>query len=138
MEPTRAAGVICRCPATGRVLMLKRTDGEGWAFPGGVIEPGETPEQAAWRETLEECSYRLGDVGQRLMRRVKDGVDFCTFLTDVEAEFVPRLNGEHSAWAPAQACDRFLALQRPPPPAAYGLPGARLGSNGGRRCQAGL
>jgi 8-oxo-dGTP pyrophosphatase MutT (NUDIX family) len=61
--------------------MLRRTDGEGWAFPGGVVEAGETPAKAAWREVWEECAYRLGDVGGILMRRVRDGVDFSAAAT---------------------------------------------------------
>jgi hypothetical protein len=32
------------------------------------------------------------------MQRVKDGVDFCTFVTDCEDEFVPKLNHEHDQW----------------------------------------
>ncbi len=40
-----------------RVLMVKhRADGEEyWVLPGGGIEDGETPEQAAVRELKEEC-----------------------------------------------------------------------------------
>lgn len=41
----------------GRVLMIRRREREGkllWAFPGGGIEAGESPEQAAVRETAEE------------------------------------------------------------------------------------
>ena len=36
--------------------------------------------------------------GVFLMRRVKDGVDFVTYLVEVEDEFVPKLNHEHSAY----------------------------------------
>lgn len=35
-------------------------------FPGGVIDPGETPEQAAARELLEETGY-AGDAPVRLL-----------------------------------------------------------------------
>ena len=41
----------------GKVLLLKRPHGdyEGlWSLPGGKIEPGESPEDAAQREVLEE------------------------------------------------------------------------------------
>ena len=97
IAPVRAAGVIARSPQ-GRVLLCNRTDGEGWAWPGGGLKPGETPEQCAWREFFEETGYRLGGVGQPLMRRIKDGCDFTTFICNVEDEFVPRLNHEHSAY----------------------------------------
>ena len=48
---------------------------------------------------FEETGYRVGRLDNPLMRRVKDGVDFTTFICDVEGEFVPHLNQEHSAWA---------------------------------------
>jgi 8-oxo-dGTP diphosphatase len=41
----------------GKLLMIRRREREGdllWALPGGAIEDGETPEQAAVRETVEE------------------------------------------------------------------------------------
>jgi 8-oxo-dGTP pyrophosphatase MutT (NUDIX family) len=92
----KAAGVIARSPF-GRILMCKRTDGEGWAFPGGHMKDGEDEAKCAIREFWEETGYRLGRV-QPHMRRVKSGVDFTTFITDVEDEFIPKLNHEHSAW----------------------------------------
>ena len=38
----------------GRVYLIERKDGRGWALPGGFIDPGETGEQAAIRELQEE------------------------------------------------------------------------------------
>jgi 8-oxo-dGTP pyrophosphatase MutT (NUDIX family) len=93
----RAAGVICRSQQ-GRILMMRRTDGEGWAFPGGGIKDGEDAAQCAWREFFEETGYRLGDAGKPLMQRIKNGVDFTTFVTNCDDEFVPRLNHEHDAY----------------------------------------
>lgn len=52
----------------GRVLAAHRIDPPGWEFPGGKIEPGESPEQALERECREElgieveCGARLGVV----------------------------------------------------------------------------
>lgn len=46
----------------GRVLMIRRREREGkllWAFPGGGIEAGESPEQAAVRETAEEVGLEV-------------------------------------------------------------------------------
>lgn len=45
-----------------RVLMIRRRQREGklsWAFPGGGIEAGETAEQAAVREVLEETALEV-------------------------------------------------------------------------------
>jgi 8-oxo-dGTP diphosphatase len=49
----------------GRVLMVRRRQQEGkllWAFPGGGIEDGETPEQAAVREVAEEVALEVKGV----------------------------------------------------------------------------
>lgn len=98
----RAAGVILLSPE-GRALLLQRSltgDHAGeWCFPGGGVEDGESEAKAAVRETLEETGYRIGAVGPELCTRVAEDVHFTTFLTKCEEEFVPKLNGEHVAWA---------------------------------------
>ena len=38
----------------GKVLLQRRGDSNKWGFPGGAIEPGETPEMTAIREAKEE------------------------------------------------------------------------------------
>lgn len=38
----------------GDILMIRRTDNDNWAVPGGAIDLGESLPQAAVRETLEE------------------------------------------------------------------------------------
>ena len=43
-----------------RVLMLQRSDNHAWCFPGGMVEPGETTEEAARREVLEETGLAVG------------------------------------------------------------------------------
>ncbi|MEV7807006.1 NUDIX hydrolase [Microbispora sp. NPDC088329] len=37
-------------------------DEAGWELPGGLIDPGETPRQAAVRELREESGLRAGDL----------------------------------------------------------------------------
>jgi 8-oxo-dGTP pyrophosphatase MutT (NUDIX family) len=38
----------------GRLLLTRRTDNGEWCLPGGAIEAGERPAEAAERETFEE------------------------------------------------------------------------------------
>ena len=38
----------------GRLLLQEKSSGEGWSLPAGIIEPGESPEQAMIREVREE------------------------------------------------------------------------------------
>jgi len=44
--------------AAGDVLLVKREDFRVWTIPGGAAEQGETPAQAALRETEEESGVR--------------------------------------------------------------------------------
>ncbi|GAA3430543.1 NUDIX hydrolase [Kutzneria kofuensis] len=47
----------------GRVLMIRRTDNDLWAIPGGGQDVGETIAQTAVRETLEETGIDIEVTG---------------------------------------------------------------------------
>lgn len=97
----QAAGTLFIDPE-GNILLLKRGAGGDhvgeWCLPGGHIEEGETPQQAAKREALEELGTPYYPDDGKFFSRTQstDGVDFSTFVCPVEAQFVPRLNDEHT------------------------------------------
>lgn len=68
-KPGISAAIIT---SEGRVLMVRRRVKEGelsWQFPAGAIEDGESPEDAAVRETLEETGLKVEAaslIGQRV------------------------------------------------------------------------
>jgi len=43
----------------GRVLLARHVEGGQWLLPGGAIEPGEVPADAAKREMLEETGIAV-------------------------------------------------------------------------------
>lgn len=61
-RPAVAAAVIVD---DGQVLLIRRAVSEGellWQFPAGVVEPGESGEEAAVRETQEETGLEVAAV----------------------------------------------------------------------------
>lgn len=116
-----AAGICYR--AGDSVLLLLRSPSANdfpltWCFPGGSIDDGETPEQAAIRESTEEIGY----TPETALRMVDWLIGFTTYAVDVDAPFVPTLNAEHLGyvWVPLSSlpgpmhpgCE--LTLQRAP------------------------
>lgn len=55
----RAAVSIIRARDTGRMVWFLRSDTGKVSFPGGKIEPGESPKQAAMRELYEETGLTV-------------------------------------------------------------------------------
>jgi len=61
----------------GRVLLFRFEHRRGplagktfWATPGGGLDPGESYEQAACREMLEETGISIDDPGPQVARRI--------------------------------------------------------------------
>jgi len=76
-----------------RFLMVWHKGRNGWEMPGGHVEEGETSEQAAKREFLEEAGYEIEVVAARdigycdvcaavLGRKVKDDCEMRSELFD--------------------------------------------------------
>lgn len=72
-----ASGEAAVIDNDGRLLLVRRTDDDLWALPGGITDPGETLAETARRELLEETGLHgrvvelLGVFDSRLWRSEK-------------------------------------------------------------------
>jgi 8-oxo-dGTP pyrophosphatase MutT (NUDIX family) len=109
-DTARGACVLFYCPEDSSVLLLKRSekvnDGNTWGLPGGHIEKGEMPTQAAAREIYEEMGF-IPDSGDILSSGHTEfhGKDVCiVFVTAVSKEVKEKwndkikLNWEHDGY----------------------------------------
>ena len=86
MKTIRVVAAIIR--DKGRIFATQRGYGpykDGWEFPGGKIEPGETPEEALKREIREELDTEI-EVGESAAHIEYDYPEFhlsmdCFFCT---------------------------------------------------------
>lgn len=104
---TRSVSVIVEDPR-GRLLLLRRGPTDPWMpgrwnLPGGKIDPGESPTEAATREVWEEAHLRVYALS--LVTRVVVGTHTIdVFWADHWSGRVRMLDGEHSrsAWVPRE------------------------------------
>lgn len=102
------AGAIFK---NGKVFATQRGYGEykdGWEFPGGKIEPLETPEQALLREIKEELGIQIKI--DRLIKTVEyDYPNFHIKLHCFKAELIGKdpvlLEHEDSLWVDSTTID---------------------------------
>jgi len=92
--------------AQNRLLMMRRSDNGSWGVPGGAMELGESTEETARRELLEEAGLTAGELilfdvfsGEELYYRYPGGeevynVSIVYLARDVQGE-VNFLDREH-------------------------------------------
>jgi 8-oxo-dGTP pyrophosphatase MutT (NUDIX family) len=68
------ASMVVIDPDTEQVLLIHHAAADLWMFPGGHVDPDETPAEAAIREVLEETGVQATAYG-----RPRDLPDFMTW-----------------------------------------------------------
>jgi 8-oxo-dGTP pyrophosphatase MutT (NUDIX family) len=80
--PRPASGVVVLDAGRGVLLLWRHrfiTDSWGWEVPAGGVDVGETPEQAAAREVLEETGWRPGALRPLAIYHPSNGLNDQTF-----------------------------------------------------------
>jgi len=89
----------------GDVLLIRRSDNENWAVPGGAIDLGESMVQAAVRETLEETGVECEITGLVGIYTDPKHVILYTGNGEVRQEFSIVLTARATGGAPAPSSE---------------------------------
>ncbi|MCB1084530.1 MAG: NUDIX domain-containing protein [Chlamydiia bacterium] len=96
------------------ILLIKRRDVPVWVLPGGGIDPGESPEEAATREMKEETGFEV-----KLVRKIAEYTPLCqlarfTYLYEFEIT-----TGSPTLTSETQGIAFFPLNSLPPLPPPY-------------------
>ena len=113
--PTHAGGVVVRRdgPELRFLLVTARRQPGLWVFPKGHIEIGETPEQAAVREVVEEAGVHatvVTPVGATEFRSARGSVRAQFYLMEFVSEGSPG-EDRRRAWMTGDEARRALIYE---------------------------
>lgn len=119
MKKEKSCGaLIVRRGAAGEEILLIKHNGGHWAFPKGHVEAGETEEETALREVLEETGLTVKlDTRYREMVTfspapgvTKDVVYFAaTVVSGVETPQLSEVS--HVLWVPFDEACRYITYE---------------------------
>lgn len=122
-QPRVGVGAVIFDPMH-RVLLVQRRNppAEGqWGLPGGVVELGETLQQALQREIAEECGIEVDVVDligvyEPIVRDAQDAVLFHYVVVDylcrwTAGQLTPGGDAQAVAWASPRNMDRYALAQ---------------------------
>jgi 8-oxo-dGTP pyrophosphatase MutT (NUDIX family) len=115
--PAAAAAVVVHDPERGVLLLYRHrfvVDTWGWEVPGGRVDDGETPVDAAEREVLEETGWRPGPLQPLFVYHPVSGLSdhhFHVFLAEsATREGEPDLvETDQVEWVPVPELRRLIA-----------------------------
>ncbi|KLN47435.1 RNA pyrophosphohydrolase [Providencia rettgeri] len=100
------------CNRQGQVLWARRYGQHSWQFPQGGINPGESPEQAMYRELYEEVGLQRKDV--RLLASTRNWLRYKLPKRLVRWDTKPVCIGQKQRWflLQLQCNDADINVQR--------------------------
>ncbi len=103
---------IVICNRQGQVLRARRYGQHSWQFPQGGINPGESPEQAMYRELYEEVGLQRKDV--RLLASTRNWLRYKLPKRLVRWDTKPVCIGQKQRWflLQLQCNDADINVQR--------------------------
>ena len=89
--PQQAAAIPFRRDGDGvQVCIIRKRDSERWGIPKGLVDPGDTPEQTALTESLEEAGLEGQLVGEQVgtyaYKKWRTTFSVVVFLLEVHKE----------------------------------------------------
>ena len=107
---------IVICNAENQVFLAKRTQEHAWQFPQGGIQKGEAPEEALYRELMEEVGLKPHHV--EILGRTKDWLKYEVPSQWLRRDFRGVYKGQKQIWyllrMKGQDTDIFLRNTKKP------------------------